>query len=105
MIKYILSGLASFMLLVAIGWFLVANDTAMMSVFLPKQEQIRRNTFEQSKAYRQGMVQELQSMQFQYVQADQAHKTALASLIKHRAADFPKDDMPPDLQQFIESLP
>ena len=90
--------------LLATGWLLTGNDLAMQSFFAPKFEQVRRNTFEQSKAYNQGVIQELQNMQFQYVQADKEHKGALASIIKHRAADYPKDQMPSDLRNFIESL-
>jgi hypothetical protein len=90
--------------LALIGWAATANDLAMQSYFSPRFEQVRRNTFEQSKSYNQGVVQELQNMQFQYVQADKEHKGALASIIKHRAADYPHDKMPSDLRNFIESL-
>ena len=70
-------------------WGLVANDLALTAYFAPRYERVRRETFEQSKAYRQGMVQELQNMQFSYAQADADGKAALADLILHRAADFP----------------
>lgn len=85
-------------------WAVQGNDFFLYKVFAPKYEQVRRVTFEQSKAYRQGMVQELQNMQFQYEQADEDHKAALASIILHRAADFPEDDMPRDLRNFINEL-
>ena len=98
-------GLIALLLLVGIGWFFAGNNLAMNKVFMPSQEQVRRDTFEQSKAYRQGMVQELQNMQFEYVKAAPEHKTALASLIKHRAADVPRDAMPNDLYTFIKELP
>jgi hypothetical protein len=89
---------------VLIGWILIGNELVMTAFFAPKFEQVRRNTFEQSKAYRQGMIQELQNMQFQYVRADSAAKQALASIILHRVADFPESDMPADLASFIRSL-
>lgn len=88
----------------AAAWFVASNHWAMTKVFAPAQEQVRRETFEQSKAYRQGMVQELQNMQFEYIKADPAHKAALASIIKHRAADVPEDALPEDLNQFIKGL-
>lgn len=72
--------------------------------FAPKQEAIRRNVFEQTKSYNQGMVQELQNMQFEYIQADKEHKAALRSIILHRSADYNENNLPSDLYQFVNSL-
>ena len=88
----------------AMTWAAQGNSWFMFKVFAPKYEQVRRDTFEQSKAYRQGMVQEVQNMQFAYEQASPEHKTALRSIILHRVADFPQDALTPDLKTFIEGL-
>ncbi len=96
--------IAGLLLFLGLIWLLQGNDFFLYKVFAPKYEQVRRETFEESKAYRQGMIQELQNMQFEYVKADSAHKSALASIILHRAADFPEEDMPVDLRTFIRSL-
>ena len=80
------------------------NDFFLFKVFAPKYEQVRRETFEQSKAYNQGMIQELQNMQFEYIKADHKHKEALSSVILHRAADYPIDKMPAELRAFINDL-
>lgn len=97
----VLGGLAA---LVALGWVLSLNGLTMQRYFAPRQEAIRRQTFEQSKAYNQGMVQELQNMQFQYEQADAEHRSALRSIILHRAADYDTDALPPSLFSFIAQL-
>jgi len=86
----------------ALGWIFTGNNLAMFKVFAPKYEQARRETFEQAKAHRQCAIQELQNMQFQYEQAEPAHKAALASIIFRRAADF--QDLPADLRGFVQSL-
>lgn len=91
----------AFLALVAV---IQGEDFFLYRFFAPKYEQVRRQTFEQSKAYNQGMIQELQNMQFQYEQASPEHKTALASIILHRAADYPSDAMPQDLSRFVQSL-
>jgi hypothetical protein len=98
-------GLAAFVV-VAIGlvWIFQGNEFFMYRWFAPKYEDVRRETFEHSKAYRQGAVQELQNMQFEYAKADDAHKDALASIILHRAADLDEEVMPPDLRAFIHQL-
>lgn len=90
--------------ILGLTWVFQGNDFFLLKVFAPKYEAVRRETFEQSKAYRQGMVQELQSMQFQYVQADDAHKQALADIILHRAADVDPTILPADLSAFIQQL-
>lgn len=72
--------------------------------FEPLHEEVRRKTFEQSRAYREGMAQELQSMQLEYFKASSEHQDALASIILHRTAGMPVDALPAELQQFVRSL-
>lgn len=96
--------LLGFVLLLAIGWALTANQLALNKVFKPANEQVRRETFEESKAYQDGMIKELEAMQFEYIKAAPAHKAALRSLILNRAAGFPEDRLPPDLKTFLTRL-
>ena len=91
--------------LLALGWIFEGNDLAKKKVFAPATESVRRETFENSKAYRDGMVQELRAMQFEYMKADDVHKAGMANVIRHRAAGFPEDAMPSDLKTFIKELP
>ena len=91
-------------LALGIGWFLTANDLAMTAVFSPAYEQVRRNTYERSASYNEGMWQELRNMQIDYIKADPDQKTALASVIKHRLGSYDFNKLPADLQQFYRSL-
>jgi dsRNA-specific ribonuclease len=91
--------------LLALIWGVQGNDFFMYKVFAPKYEQVRRQTFEETKSYRQGMIQELQNMQFEYEKTnDKSAKDRMASIILHRSADFPEADMPSDLRSFISGL-
>lgn len=90
---------------VALLWGVAYHDLLFTAFFAPKYENVRRNTFEQSKSFRTGAVQELQNMQFEYIRSDAEHKKALADVIRHRAAEIPADAMPTDLQSFISNLP
>jgi hypothetical protein len=90
--------------LCGVTWAVQGNDFFLYRAFAPKYEAVRRQTFEQTKSYNQGMIQELQNMEFAYVKADSAHKAALADIILHRAADFPEDKMPSDLRSFLSTL-
>lgn len=90
---------------VAVLWGVAYHDLIFTSFFAPKYETVRRNTFEQSKSFRTGAVQELQNMQFEYIKASPEHKVALADIIRHRAAEIPDNAIPSDLQSFISNLP
>lgn len=85
-------------------WIASYNNIALMKVFAPATEQVRRETFEQSKAYRDGLIQELRAMQFEYMRADEAHKAGMKNVIRHRLAGFPEDAIPADLQAFIKEV-
>lgn len=101
-----------------VGWAVLAVATSMLLSFAvayyallhkgffdPQFEEVRRTTFETSKAYRDGMAQELRSMQFEYLKSDAEHRKVLASVIRHKLAGFPADALPADLQQFVKELP
>jgi len=85
-------------------WVIAGNTLIFQKVFNPQFEQVRRETFENSKAYRDGMVQELHSLQIEYIKADAAIKPALADVIKHKAVGIPADALPQDLTDFIKGL-
>jgi hypothetical protein len=88
----------------ALTWGLTYHELIFTSFFAPKFENVRRNTFEQSKSFRTGAVQELQNMQFEYIKASPEHKKALADIIRHRAIEIPIDAMPADLSAFVNTL-
>src|SRR5574341_819953 len=85
-------------------WGIQGNNFFMYKVFAPKYEQTRREVFEQTKSYKQGMIQELSNMQFEYYQASPEHQKALASIILHRSADYDENMLPSDLRSFIQLL-
>lgn len=103
-IAYLFGMILSIFFVVELTWELTANDLALTHYFAPRYEAVRRETFEQSKAYNQGMIQELENMEFQYEQADDAHKQALAAIIRHRAADFDRTKLPDHLASFIATI-
>lgn len=88
---------------IAVPWMIMGQDLALQSFFAPRQEAVRHSTFEQSKAYQEGMAQEVRAMQMEYVQASPEHKDALTSVILHRVADC-EDQLPGDLRSFVDSL-
>ena len=93
--------------ILGLTWIVQGNDFFMYKYFAPKYEQTRRQVFEQTRSFNQGMVQELQNMQFEYVKTtDPNAKAALASIILHRASGYNLEDpiVPADLREFIQQL-
>jgi len=85
-------------------WLIEGNNFFLYRYFGPKNEDVRREVFEHSRAFKQGMVQELENMQFQYEQADPGHRDALADLMLHRAADVDESTLTTDLVSFLARL-
>src|SRR5271157_1743462 len=102
--KFVAAAIGVIVLVLGLSWVFQGNDFFLYKIFAPKYEATRRQVFEQTKSYNQGMIQELQNMQFQYVQAKPEQQDALASIILHRAADYDVDRLPPDLRSFIQKL-
>jgi hypothetical protein len=88
----------------ALIWGVAYHDLIFTSFFAPKYENVRRNTFEQSKSFRDGSIQELENMRFEYVKASPEHKVALKDIIIHRATEVPEDALPQNLYNFIQGL-
>ena len=86
--------------IIGVGW-----NLAHGRFIAPIEEENRRLTVEQSKAFRDGTVQELQNMQFEYVKATPSQQEALASIILHRASTIPADmEIPAGLAGFLAEL-
>lgn len=102
--KSILACVLAFLTFIGVLWALTGNSLMMTKVFSPQFEQVRRETFEQSKAYNQGMAQEVMAFQQQYAMATDSQKDALASVIIHRTADYDLSKLSPDSRYFIEKL-
>lgn len=91
-------------LLGAIGFMCQGADFFMFKFWAPKYENVNRQIFENTMSYTQGMAQDLSNAKMQYVQATPDQKAGLASIIVHRFADYDVSKLPPDLQDFLQSL-
>src|SRR5207253_153761 len=87
-----------------LGWFSRANALQQEKVFAPQEEAVRRNTFEKSRAYNAGTIQNMRSAQMDYISAPSDRKAGLGSVIIQQYADYPDDAMPSDLRAFVICL-
>lgn len=90
--------------ILGLAWLVQGNSFFLYKVFAPAQEQVRREVFEQSMAYNDGMAKELDAMHFEYIQAKPEHQAALASVILHRVAGYDVEKLPVELRSFIRDL-
>lgn len=104
MIKTILLTLTVAALTLGTGFGLEYFNLISTKFFAPKFEAVRRETFEQSKAYNQGTIQEIEHLYLEYFKASDEHKKAIGSIVLHRLADFDKSKLSPELQDFVTKL-
>jgi hypothetical protein len=103
--RYALSGTIFFLALIfGITWAVQGNDFFLYKVFAPKYEAARRQTFEESKAYNEGMAQELAAAELDYAKANAEQKAAIRSVLIQRYAGYDTTRLPPDLRQFLDTL-
>jgi hypothetical protein len=90
-----------------IGFLVEGGNLLTYKFFAPKQEAVRREVFEKTRSFNQGMVQELENMQFDYTkEKDPNAKAALGSIILRRASGYNMEDagVPDSLRNFVETL-
>jgi hypothetical protein len=103
-IKAVIGAFLCVLGLAAIAFFISFADWASFNFFSPKYEASRRATFEQSNAYNAGMIRDLENIQMEYMNADEAHKSALKAIVLHRFSVYPESQMPANLRSFYYSL-
>ena len=91
--------------LLGLTWAGAYHNVIFRSVFAPKYEQIRRDTYVQSESHVRGTINDLQKQQIEYLkEKDPATKDALASVIRQTASQVPSNLLPTDLRSFVFSL-
>ncbi len=105
----LVKGIGAFLLVVfvllGLTWVVQGNDFFMYKMFAPRYEAVRRETVEQSHAYRQGMVQNLENLQAQYILATPVQRGGLATIILQRAGDIPdQETLPLHTRQFLDCV-
>lgn len=100
----ILGAVAAIACALALCWLVAGNDFFLFQYFAPKYAGVQRQAYENTKSYRQGMVQDLEKDQIEYVKATPEQKDAMSSVILHQAADVPDDALTPSLRTFLATL-
>lgn len=100
--EIVLWSIAGIVFCLGITWLAQGNDFFLYSVFAPKYEAVRRQTFEQTKSYNEGMAQEIRNAELDFARAKtDAEKQAIASYVLHETAGYDTTKLPPDLSAFL----
>ena len=104
MIKGIFAGIGALVLFLALCFGLNLFGLANYSFFAPKYRAVENQVFKESEQYNDGMIRDLENLQMEYINADQAHKDALRAIVLHRFSVYPQDKMPGNLRNFYNDL-
>lgn len=85
------------------GFGIVAYNLGMQWFFAPKFENVRRQTYENSQSYNDGMVQQLQLIYLEYKKSDKEGKEIIRSIVSRQYANFPQERLPGHLRAFVSS--
>lgn len=85
---------AMLVILYALDWAGTGNNFFMYKFFAPRQESARREVYEQSKAYRQGSIQRLNTLCAQANDTDDSHRPMINDVIAHEFAEWSSSDVP-----------
>ena len=93
--------LLALILIYGFGFLATGGDLAIYRFWAPKQEAARRQVYEQTKSYRQGSIQRLDTLCSQVSNSDDAHKPMINDVIDHEFAEWNTSDVPDYLQSCL----
>ncbi len=97
--------LATVVLAVGITWGVRECNYQQQKHYAPKEEQVRHDTFKQSQAYNDGVLEQLHKAQLDYAKAKtQEEKLAIGSYTLHIVSSYDETQLPDDLRQFLNQL-
>jgi hypothetical protein len=92
--RLLFAGLVLMIALYGFGFLATGGDLAIYKFWAPKQENARRQVFENTQSYVQGKIQNISQECFAYQSADGTQKAALAGEIRNEAATIDLDKLP-----------
>ena len=98
---------ATFLGIVLLAGLLVGATELSFQIYQhysPKYEGVRRETYEQSRAFREGTIRQLEAMELAYADGNDAQKAAIRSVALEQLADVPNELLTPDLRAFRAHL-
>lgn len=104
--KELFQTIGAFLLVIAamlgLSWIFMGNDFFLYKYFAPKQEAVRRQVFENTKSYNQGVQQDLIAYHHEWMTADADGKKAVEATVRQRFADYDQSKInDPEMVQWL----
>ena len=87
--------------LYGIGFLTTGGDLAIYRFWAPKQENAKRQVFENTQSYVEGKIQNIEQECFSYRQAEGSSKDAFAGEIRNEAITIDTNKLPSDEQACV----
>jgi uncharacterized phage-associated protein len=101
----LMRGIVALLVLTVVGFgFTLLSDSfnfISYKFWAPKQEAVRRQVYEQTKSYKQGSIQRLNTLCSQVSTTDDDHKPMIYDVINHEFAEWSTDDVPDYLRSCL----
>lgn len=94
----------SLLLIFGITWAVQGNNFFMYKMFAPKVEQVRYDVFKNSQSYNDGIAQELQQLQLEYIKGSVEQRAAIGTMVLHKVAGYKMERLDKSLQNFINTI-
>lgn len=102
---YILAGIESLILIIAIAFGMELGGLQWKRFFAPKHENVRREVFKSTRSFNEAKIQELVKYRLEYMRTDDpSEREAIASTIRLGFADYDTSKLPYELQTFVEEI-
>lgn len=103
--RVLVMAICGFVCLCIIGFGLNYFGYSSFAFFAPRYEAVRRDQMIESRAYTEGTIRELYTLQRQYRAAKTDEERAtISSAARHEFSIFPKERLPGDLQLFLAQI-
>lgn len=90
--KWSLIGISGFVILILLLFFIGIINLEFLRFFKPRIENVKRETFEQTKSYVHGAIQDIANYYKQYHEMD-SDKSIIENVIKVRFSEFDANDI------------
>lgn len=95
----------SLVVLAVVSVLAATGGLLFRSYYAPAQEEIRRNTILQSRAYNEGMIRELSRLRIQLEQAKtDGERDAIKAMVRHEVGAVDISILPAELRDFVNSV-